>query len=197
MTNDPAPDVGPHQIASSTLLDRVRDGEVQAWQTFVRLYAPLVYHWCRQAGLRAEDAAAVGREAFRAVLDGAARFSRDEPGSLRRWVRGITRDKAREFVRERTGLQETEGPPAAPPPVQDDADPAEERILYRRALDLVLADSGPEARQAFRRVVFDRQDPGDVAADLGLSLDAVCLAKSRVLRRLRGVFTDLIEPSPE
>jgi RNA polymerase sigma-70 factor (ECF subfamily) len=47
-----------------------------------------------------------------------------------------------------------------------------------------------EARtwQAFRRVVIDGQRPADVAADLGLTRNAVYLARSRILRRLREVL---------
>ncbi|VTT99446.1 unnamed protein product [Gemmataceae bacterium] len=44
------------------------------------------------------------------------------------------------------------------------------------------------------RVVVDRQDPSAVAADLGLSINAVYLIKSRVLRRLRDEFRELLDP---
>jgi DNA-directed RNA polymerase specialized sigma24 family protein len=44
--------------------------------------------------------------------------------------------------------------------------------------------------QAFWRVAVEDQSPADVAPVLGLSVNAVYLAKSRVLRRLREALGD-------
>lgn len=203
MADDGVQDCGPARGPESTLLERVRVRETQAWQTFVRLYAPLVYHWCRRAGLQGSDAAYVGREAFQRVLDGIAGFHPDGPGSFRNWVRAVTRDRVRDFLGNRTNALGATGADAGPPasaPADigpDEPDPDEESILYRRALALVLEDSREETRTAFVRVFFDGQDPAVVAADLGVTFDAVCLVRSRVLHRLRGLFTDLFEPCPE
>ena len=43
----------------------------------------------------------------------------------------------------------------------------------------------PATLAAFRRVVFDEVGAAQVAAELGISVGAVWLAKSRVLSRLR------------
>jgi len=46
---------------------------------------------------------------------------------------------------------------------------------------------------AFRRVVFGERLPADVAWELGISVNAVLLAKSRVLARLRHEAADFLE----
>ena len=46
---------------------------------------------------------------------------------------------------------------------------------------------------AFQRVARDGRRPADVAAELGISVNAVLLAKSRVLRRLRREIHGLAE----
>jgi RNA polymerase sigma-70 factor (ECF subfamily) len=46
---------------------------------------------------------------------------------------------------------------------------------------------------AFHRVAFDGAAPAQVAEELGLSLNAVLLAKSRVLSRLRQEAAGLID----
>jgi len=57
----------------------------------------------------------------------------------------------------------------------------------------VEGDFAPATWAAFRRQVIDGCPPADVAAELGLSLNAVVLAKSRVLKRLREELRGLIE----
>jgi RNA polymerase sigma-70 factor (ECF subfamily) len=47
--------------------------------------------------------------------------------------------------------------------------------------------------QAFRRQVIDDRPPAEVAAELGVSLNAVIQAKSRVMKRLRAELRGLVE----
>ncbi|MBA4188802.1 MAG: RNA polymerase subunit sigma-70 [Planctomycetaceae bacterium] len=204
MTDDPVQDIGPHHNTSTGWLERVRAGEPSAWQTFVRLYGPLIYHWCQRSGLQAADAADVGQDVFRAVLIAIPQFQREADGSFRGWLRVITRNKVRDFLRERTRVPGAGGDignqlasVAADPTPGEVIDPEEERILYRRALELVLAEHRDDTRQAFLRVVIDRQDPAAVASDLGLTVNAIYLAKSRILRRLREEFAGLLEPQSD
>ena len=65
--------------------------------------------------------------------------------------------------------------------------------LSRRALDLVRAEFENRTWEAFWRTAIDGQRPAHVADDLGMSLNAVYKAKSRVLRRLRRELGDLLE----
>ena len=39
-------------------------GDADAWRQFLRLYGPVVYGWCRHAGLQPADATDVGQEVF-------------------------------------------------------------------------------------------------------------------------------------
>ena len=55
------------ESTSTSLLRRVKAQDQQAWRQLVDLYGPLVYTWCRQSGLREEDAADIGQEVFSAV----------------------------------------------------------------------------------------------------------------------------------
>jgi RNA polymerase sigma-70 factor (ECF subfamily) len=54
-----------------------------------------------------------------------------------------------------------------------------------RLMQRVQGDFAPATWEAFRRQVLDGQPTAGVAAALGLSVNAVLLAKSRVLKRLR------------
>ena len=64
--------------------------------------------------------------------------------------------------------------------------------MIRGLLERIESEVTPSTWQAFRRVVVEGRDEETVAAELGLSVNAVFIAKSRVLSRLRreadGIF---------
>src|SRR5262249_25052937 len=89
---------------SLTLLEKVRRQDQDAWHRLVALYTPLVYHWCKSAGLQKSDAEDVGQQVFLAVSGAVGRFHRDQPGdSFRGWLRTITRRKIRDHGRRASG----------------------------------------------------------------------------------------------
>lgn len=57
----------------------------------------------------------------------------------------------------------------------------------------VRVDFADATWAAFTRHVLERQPAGDVAAALGLSRNAVLLARSRVLARVRAELAGLVE----
>jgi RNA polymerase sigma-70 factor (ECF subfamily) len=65
--------------------------------------------------------------------------------------------------------------------------------VYHQALDLLRREFEERTWQAFWRVAISDQAADDVAVELGITINAVYLAKSRVLRRLREEFADLLE----
>src|SRR4051812_19850568 len=88
------------ELTSASLLDRIRADDPEAWRRFVQLYSPLVYSWCRRAGLNTEDTADLTQEVFRSVAGHVGSFRRDRPGdTFRGWLWTITRNKLRDFFR--------------------------------------------------------------------------------------------------
>jgi RNA polymerase sigma-70 factor (ECF subfamily) len=189
--------------ASSSLLERVRAQEPEAWRRLVRLYYPLVRGWCERAGLQAEDAADVAQEVFRALAGNVGRFRRDGgQNSFRGWLWGITRRQLLAHRRRRQAQPTAAGGTDAQrrlaelpePEERSEADiPGEYRALLRRALDLLRSGVEERTWQAFWRAAVEGQAPADVAADLGMSVNSVYLAKARLLRRLREEFGDLLD----
>ena len=182
---------GPDTGTSLSLLDRVRAHDADAWRRFVTLYSPLVYAWAKRCGLRNQDAADVLQEVFHAVARDLARFR--PGGSFRGWLWTVTRNKVRDHFRARgaepvggTDMQDRlrEVPEAEPESWSEDGE-CGRAGLVARAAQLVRADFEPHTWQAFWRAAVENHPARDIAADLGMTVDAVYQAKARVLRRLR------------
>jgi RNA polymerase sigma-70 factor (ECF subfamily) len=190
---------------SSTLLASVKAKDQEAWRRLVYLYSPLVYRWCCQAGLQDTDASDIGQEVFRAVAAAIGRFHHDrDRGSFRGWLRTITRNKLRDIARRQPPGGRGRGGSDAQDQLQeiaaqstDESDGPvsqdEDLLVLRRAAELVLNECEDTTRHAFWRIVIDGQAPADVASDLGLTVNAVYLIKSRLLRRIRDEFGELVD----
>ena len=82
-----------------------------------------------------------------------------------------------------------------PDPINDDSllEPTAEETqrLYRRALQLIQTEFVERTWRAFLLLTVEGKPAADVAAELGMSLGAVYIAKSRVLSRLREEFGEV------
>ena len=180
---------------SSSLMNRLKAQDPEAWERMVGLYYPLVYGWCRRRGLQPQDAADVVQDVFRSVHTALERFHRNQPGeSFRGWLYGITRHKLVDYWRKQEnavdGRASSDGLSGVFDSQESEADsskPSEHEAtgLMRRALELVRAEFEPRTWQAFWRVSVDGCSAAETARELSVSVNVVYLAKSRVLRRLR------------
>jgi RNA polymerase sigma-70 factor (ECF subfamily) len=143
------------------------------------------------------------QDVFAAVHSAIGRFERDRPdGTFRGWLWTITRNKIRDHARRTAGEAVASGGTDAyrrlaelPEQWADDsADPHDRRelsALFRRGVELIRGEFEDRTWQAFWRTVIDERPTDEVAAELGVSSNAVRQYKSRVLRRLRQELGDL------
>jgi RNA polymerase sigma-70 factor (ECF subfamily) len=189
---------------SLSLLDRVRAKDQAAWERLVSLYTPLVDWWCRCYQLQDADKADVRQKVFLAVAHRIGEFQREKAsGSFRGWLYTITRNKVYDHWRTESTKAATGGSDAYERllqlPTADQDGPAcsseveEQGILYQRAVQLIATDFEETTRKAFLMVVLEDRIPAEVARELGISTNAVYLAKARVLARLRDEFAGLID----
>jgi RNA polymerase sigma-70 factor (ECF subfamily) len=186
---------------STSLLRRAVAREPDAWERIVTLYSPLVRHWCRQAGIPEHDIQDVSQDVFAAVSASLARFEAGRPGTtFRAWMRGIARHKLQHYFQDRgqpaaggtdaqKRLQEV---PTPPDELELSEAPADVAGVFQRAVSLVRNQFEERTWRAFWRVVVEDHTPTDVAAELGITANAVHQAKSRVLRRLQEEMGELI-----
>lgn len=190
---------------SPSLVARVQQNDAAAWGRLVEVYSPLVYTWCRQHGLSSHDAADVMQETFRAVHRGIGKFRRERAGdSFRGWLWTITRNKVRDHFRKQAARPSPAGgtdaqmrlaelPEEEPPTDPSVAASDGQGSPFYGALQVVQAEFEDRTWQAFWKAVVDEQPTAGIAEDLGMTVNAVRLAKSRVLRRLRSELEGLVE----
>ncbi len=180
-----------------SLLERLRrPDDAAAWSQFVHLYTPLLYGWARRTGLSEADAADLLQDVFVTLLEELPGFNYQPGKSFRAWMYTLLLNRWRTLQRRRSPRlvpsEQLDGiPDEAEPDLPGEAE--ERRELVRRALTLMERDFAPATWQAFRQVVVLERRPAEVAAELGVSVNAVYLARSRVLRRLREDLAGLCE----
>jgi RNA polymerase sigma-70 factor (ECF subfamily) len=174
-----------------TLLERVRSSSDHlAWDEFVALYGPLVFRFARGRGAAEADAADVSQEVMRVVARVMPDFEYDPArGSFRSWLYTVTRRQlARHFRREARGRR-IEVPDEGDDGGFREAWDAEwRRHLLDRAVRRVKAQFGEGQWAAFWRTAVEEKEPAAVAAELGMSREAVYMARSRVTARMREVL---------
>ena len=206
MTRSPNTGTGPSpervSSTSTSLLERVKAQDPEAWKRLVALYGPLVYDWCRRSGLHGEDAADVGQEVFGAVAGKVAEFRRDRPDdSFRGWLWTITRNKIRDHFRQQQGRAQAQGGTDAqqrlaqiadqPPQGTVGSDQSDDEVsVIHDLLAGIRRRFADHTWQAFWRTTVGGEAGPDVAADLGMSVQAVYQAKYRVLQQVREELGD-------
>ncbi len=189
---------------SVSLLDRLAGAPTDDdWRRLNDLYQPLLRAWTARTGVPPADADDLSQEVLLVVFRKVGGFERRGQGAFRAWLRIILTNRVRDYFRARqhrpaaTGgsdflrsLDELESPDSVLSQLWDrEHDEHVAASLLRR----VEGDFAPTTWRAFRRHVLEGEPAERVAKELGLSLNSVLLAKSRVLKRLRQEMAGFVE----
>jgi RNA polymerase sigma-70 factor (ECF subfamily) len=181
-----------------SLLQRLRQSpEQETWERFVQLYTPLLYSWSRRVGLHANEAADLIQDVFAILIEKLPSFEYDQNRCFRAWLRTLLLNRWRQYRRRLALERRVIG--ALPEDVPDrEQTPEFEQAEYRRhitsrALEVMQADFQPATWRAFWEFVVRDRPAAEVAAELGLSVNAVYLARGRVLARLREELAGLFD----
>lgn len=181
-----------------TLLDRLRQRlDDEAWGWFVELYTPLLFSWARRSGETDHDAADLVQEVFVVLLQTLPKFDYDRAGSFRRWLRTLLmnklRDRKRREVRLGSALQQVPADAELPDAAELFSEAEYQAELARQALRLMQDQFETNTWKACWETVVRSRSAAEVARELGMTENAVYIAKCRVLRRLRQQLSGLFE----
>ncbi|MDX2197806.1 MAG: sigma-70 family RNA polymerase sigma factor [Phycisphaerae bacterium] len=191
-----------HEVSTHvTLLARLADGNDRvAWQDFHTRYAELIRGFARRRGLQEADAEDVVQDVLLSLSKAMAGFEYDPArGKFRSYLKTVTQHAIfRRFSQNPAAAALSQvGSVADAGSGGSDAETAWEaewrEYHMREAWKTVSSEFNDTDLRAFQRYAVAGESVGDVASSLGLSVDAVYQAKSRILRRLGAVIATQVE----
>lgn len=177
----------------TSLLERLQRPVASSddWKRLHDLYLPLVRAWLARTPCIGNEADDVAQEVMLILLREIPKFRRRREGSFRVWLRKVTTNRVRAWWRGRQRqpfvgfdefLSQLEDPNS---PLAQSWNQEHDQHIFEKLLAVVKSDFDPTTWQAFRLFVLENRKALEVAAELGLTENAVLLCKSRILKRLR------------
>ncbi len=192
-------------LTSASLLARLGDRtDSDAWRRMHDLYSPLIRVWLGRYGLPECDVDDLSQTVLGAVAANVAEFQHNgRVGAFRSWLRTITINSVRQKFRADQRRPDGPGASALLASLSEWEDPesglshlwdrAHDAHVLRTLMTWAEGEFEPTTWQAFRRQALEEAAPNTVAAELETTINAVLIAKSRVLKRLRELSRELID----
>jgi RNA polymerase sigma-70 factor (ECF subfamily) len=172
------------------------------WRRFDDLYRPLLRAWMARAEVPASDFDDLVQEVLLVVFREIADFEWRGKGAFRAWLRTILARRLRKYFAKRIRLIAIGGSDFQRMLNELESHDSDLSRLWDREHDQhvvaslmkrVQHDFDPVWWQAYQRYALGGEPAGQVAEALGMSLNSVLLAKSRVLKRLRQEAAGLVD----
>lgn len=179
-----------------SLLVRIRDAaDTVAWSTFIEIYTPVIYAFLKRRGLQNADAADIAQEVFRAVYRSIGDYEyRGSDGSFRGWLLTVTRNKMLDHASRQQRQAAVSGGTENLLALGEQPVSSEEEIIVEReyrarlfetACQTVKHEFRDQTWTAFWETQMEQRPNSVVAEELGISVDSVYVARSRIIARLR------------
>ena len=190
-----------------SLIERVRNNEDSvAWGEFFAIYRPLLVAYVRKHGVSEHDAADVVQDVFSRLVPALASFEFDpQRGRFRTWLWRVTYNALSDWGRRRAVRARAEQGWAEQDAIdqQQRADEGQSDVewdeLYRRRIlevvtERVRATTQPVTWACFEGRILAGRPAAEIAAETGVSVNAVYVNASRVLARVREECESFQEP---
>jgi RNA polymerase sigma-70 factor (ECF subfamily) len=175
-----------------SLIQRVRNREdSQAWTEFFEVYRPLLVAYVRKRGVSEHDAADVVQDVFARLVPALAEFQFEpERGRFRTWLWRVTHNALSDWARRRATRDRAERDWVEQQESLGGDSDQEWISLYRRRILEVVLRRVVETTQSVTWACFEGRilagrPAAEIAADTGVSINAVYVNASRVLARVR------------
>lgn len=186
---------------NTCLLVGLRDlGNEQVWQEFSNRYSPVLINFGRRLGLSEQDAEDAAQETL-ISFSNAYRDGQYDPakGRLRTWLLGIAGNRVRDLHRRRDKKAKAGANTQVFDNLADDHSISEawedewRQAVLKACITELRQQVEPVTLEAFELYALKGVEADEVAKRLGISRNAVFLAKSRLIARLRDMQTQMDE----
>lgn len=179
-------------VTSWTLLEGLKRADRQTvWGEYVSRYRPLLVRHFQRLGIQLQDAEDIAQETLLAFARAYGEGKYDpNHGRLRSWLFGIAHRTLRAWNRQRArALPATQLTPRDVLPDEDHQSELWEEdwrdAVLEQCIEEVRREVEPTTFAAFAKFAREGRPAREVAAELGISENAVFGAKRRILRRIR------------
>ncbi len=193
---------------SVSLLDQLKTGgDELTWRRLVDFYSPLIRGWLLRYGMSSQDAEDISQDVMAVVVRRIKEFDRQRTGSFRSWLRSITVNCVRDFLRKRRRRPLVTGGQDLQRMLDELADPQSglsgiwnqqhDQYVLDRLLEQIKPSFAANTWTAFQRLTIDGASAQEVADELGVTVNSVFISKSRILAKLRELSQGLVDqPAP-
>lgn len=174
-----------------SLLGRLKDAnDFEAWVEFVEIYEPLICRLATKRGLQYADATDICQSVFSKVARAVETYD-PKIGPFRTWLfsiaNNLTTDHLRKWRTRNRHIVDVDQPELLPSRTSDDQSDFEleyEQELFRWASAKIQRSYKPENWKAFWMTTVEGLPANEVANQLGMSVELVYVARSRIAARL-------------
>lgn len=176
-----------------------------AWNRLVDCYGPRIHGWCRRWCAQEADAEDVTQQVLLNLVRHLRTYDRAK-GRFRTWLRAVTRHALQDYLEN----QQLPGKGTGDSDVRQLLETVEAREDLEKRLeaefDLELQEEAmaqvrlrvrPDNWEAFRLTALAQVPPAEAAAQLGMTIARVYVARNRVQKMLRAVIDELERPAGE
>lgn len=188
---------------SVSLLVKLRDpGDHLAWERFVQIYTPLMRSWLLRQRVQPHDLDDLLQTLMVKLVQKLPEFEYDPSKSFRSWLRRILQNDFVQMLRERReialggdGTDDSAHGAWGDRAVEPEDFWAQEyaRMVVTQALPIMREHFAEKTWRACWMTTVEDRSAAEVAAELGLSVGSVHVAKHRVLQRLREELAGLLD----
>ena len=169
---------------------RVIEGSHKDWERLITRFAPLVFSVVRRSGLDENEAEDCAQQVWIDLYKG--RLTIQDPQGLPAWLIRVASRKAARIVKRLTKEREARGQNVitqTEPPADDELI----RLERYAQLELALDQLDDRCRTLLRAVFYSSPECSyrDIAAELGIPLNSLGPTRSRCLKKLRKILTEL------
>lgn len=172
-----------------------------AWEQFVEIYRPVIYRAASARGLQHADAQDLVQTVLISVAGAIQRWEKTGPATkFRHWLLRVTRNATINAIQRRPamgGLGTSVTANLLDVSPTQDADCEQlldieyRKQLFLRAAEIVRVDVRLETWKAFELTAIDGMTNEQAARELGKSLGTIYAARSRIMKRLIAIVSEL------
>lgn len=186
---------------SHSLLDRLSTcSSAQDWNTFESIYRPFIRDRLLRSNIPASDADDICQETLTQIFKAISGFRHNgRDGAFRNWLMKIVRQKIWQHVNKTSRIGTNRkcanlyDDQAVDQSFEDQWEREHDQHVVEKLLQLVKKEFTETSWKSFRRMVIEGEEPAQIALSLSVSVNAVLISKSRIMKRLREYGKGLVE----